>query len=649
MRCIVPVPFLATLLLLVGCGGGGGGGSDERTTPTASVESWYQDIEIASRNDHQVLGILVDATTGDFVAPEYRTVGVATPVLSGAVFRVQGYSGTLRLNDQGLPGEIIFETGERLLFSEYTDMTVKLTTVTPDSGDTLSEIVPLDADRLELLRVLLSDLGFSPMSGTAMASQAISPASARSRQEMELQAISLGLNILGCGISVATAAGTGGVATPLALASCGSAALKGWSALSGSRLPAIVSVPLDVVACKIHIDVTACLGLLADTMSVNRSSFVSVQVRVDGSGEGRIASHPSGIGCDSATRNCERRFAEGITLELRAQASAGSSFSGWGGDCAGFSSPCTISTNRSRDVRATFVKDEAAQRFSLTVVRTGTGLGNVKSEPAGIDCGLSCESAFVGSAVVTLTAQPSVGSRFEGWGSACTGTGPCTVIMDRARMVSARFVLDSGSGDSGGGPVPSPGVAFTKLDANGLPLPAAASQWSCVRDNATGLVWEAKTADGGLRDYRHTYLWHDPDPRTNGGDPGVTLGQFCPRQECDTHGYTEAVNGQRLCGASDWRVPTVMELVCIADGARSSPAINTDFFPNTLSRRYWTSSTAGWIFWEVWRVNFADGSAMHGHKGGATGYPELPVRLVRGQPPDLNTPPPLTLTVRCPR
>jgi hypothetical protein len=30
-----------------------------------------------------------------------------------------------------------------------------------------------------------------------------------------------------------------------------------------------------------------------------------------------------------------------------------------------------------------------------------------------------------------------------------------------------------------------------------------------VRDNVTGLVWEVKTADGGLRDQKWSYTWYD--------------------------------------------------------------------------------------------------------------------------------------------
>ena len=55
------------------------------------------------------------------------------------------------------------------------------------------------------------------------------------------------------------------------------------------------------------------------------------------------------------------------------------------------------------------------------------------------------------------------------------------------------------------------------LLADAAVLGTGAKDWACTRDNATGLVWEVKTDDGGLRDKDNTYSWYDPNPATNGG------------------------------------------------------------------------------------------------------------------------------------
>jgi len=41
------------------------------------------------------------------------------------------------------------------------------------------------------------------------------------------------------------------------------------------------------------------------------------------------------------------------------------------------------------------------------------------------------------------------------------------------------------------------GFSFTKLDTNGNELLANATDWSCVKDNVTGLIWEVKQGGNG--------------------------------------------------------------------------------------------------------------------------------------------------------
>ena len=116
------------------------------------------------------------------------------------------------------------------------------------------------------------------------------------------------------------------------------------------------------------------------------------------------------------------------------------------------------------------------------------------------------------------------------------------------------------------------GFSFTKIGNNGKPLPNSAqlgarpNDWACTRDNVTGLMWEVKTDDGGLRDQRWIYTWYNPDPRSNGGyegEPGeynATRDYCFEAARCDTVKYVEDVNRTRLCGFSDWRLPDPFEL-----------------------------------------------------------------------------------------
>jgi hypothetical protein len=66
-----------------------------------------------------------------------------------------------------------------------------------------------------------------------------------------------------------------------------------------------------------------------------------------------------------------------------------------------------------------------------------SGDGKVTSAPAGIDCGANCSASF--SQAVTLTAAPSAGATFAGWGGACSGTADCHVAMSGDADVTATF------------------------------------------------------------------------------------------------------------------------------------------------------------------------------------------------------------------
>ena len=222
------------------------------------------------------------------------------------------------------------------------------------------------------------------------------------------------------------------------------------------------------------------------------------------------------------------------------------------------------------------------------------------------------------------TGQTFGGSHPMGNDSACTSNDTIDAPQDCDQGRDATHNDDSDG---------HAGFSFTKLDSTGDTLSASASQWPCVKDNVTGLIWEVKTDDDGLHDKDDQYNWYNTDPATNGGAVGADDdGDICydynisnSSSYCNTQAFTARVNQQRLCGASDWRMPTEQELRGLANFDIVKLAIDTDYFPNTVSDRYWSSSAYANNSSDAWYVNFSSGSSGTDDRGS-----DRRVRLVRG-------------------
>ncbi|MDF1576901.1 MAG: DUF1566 domain-containing protein [Desulfobulbales bacterium] len=142
-------------------------------------------------------------------------------------------------------------------------------------------------------------------------------------------------------------------------------------------------------------------------------------------------------------------------------------------------------------------------------------------------------------------------------------------------------------------------------------LGGGADGWGCTYDNVTGLVWEVKTSDSDLRDKDWTYTWYNSDANTNGGVAGTANSGSCyDSANCDTEKYLAQVNAAGLCGHSDWRLPSRMELKSLADLSIDypGPAIDTGYFPNTQGSWYWSSSPYANGPNLAWNVVFDNGN-----------------------------------------
>lgn len=161
------------------------------------------------------------------------------------------------------------------------------------------------------------------------------------------------------------------------------------------------------------------------------------------------------------------------SVTLSAIASNGSQFTGWGALCANSSEgSCAIPMDQDRIVAIGFwpKPPEPKTEYVLSVQVLGFVDGDISASPGvGLTCHAYNDSEDVVSVryvrwctatvpnttsptQVTLTATPTAGTQFAGWGGSCSGAGTCTVTMDRDIGVTAAFVRLGTAGGGGGAP-----------------------------------------------------------------------------------------------------------------------------------------------------------------------------------------------------
>jgi Protein of unknown function (DUF1566) len=159
----------------------------------------------------------------------------------------------------------------------------------------------------------------------------------------------------------------------------------------------------------------------------------------------------------------------------------------------------------------------------------------------------------------------------------------------------------------------------------------------CVRDNATGLIWEGKTT-AGLRASENKYNNFDSTsllqipPRTIPWtfSSTLTLPARTPTQaEIDdpnnSVGYKNNVNASNLCGYSDWHLPNKNELQSLV--IPTTPTlIDYVWFPNTdWDGQYCTSTQFENVQESAWSVQFYDRGIYNQSHTSRDGYVLLQV------------------------
>ncbi len=220
---------------------------------------------------------------------------------------------------------------------------------------------------------------------------------------------------INCGVTC-TANYSSGTAVTLTATPTAPSTFTGWSGACSGTGSCVVTVD----AAK---SVTATFTLPTFALTIAKA----------GNGVGTVTSNPAGINCGVT---CTANYSSGTAVTLTATPTAPSTFTGWSGACSGTGS-CVVTVDAAKSVTATFT----LPTFALTIAKAGNGVGTVTSNPAGINCGVTCTANYSSGTAVTLTATPTAPSTFTGWSGACSGTGSCVVTVDAAKSVTATFTL----------------------------------------------------------------------------------------------------------------------------------------------------------------------------------------------------------------
>ena len=132
------------------------------------------------------------------------------------------------------------------------------------------------------------------------------------------------------------------------------------------------------------------------------------------------------------------------SVTLTATPTGNSVFAGWSGKCSGTGLCVLPEVFDSVKVSATFT----IPTHVVSITSAGSGSGKVTSNPAKLDCvimsgvvGVGCSTLFPSGTAVTLIADPTGGSTFDGWTGECSGAQPaCAIVVNADTRATARFV-----------------------------------------------------------------------------------------------------------------------------------------------------------------------------------------------------------------
>jgi hypothetical protein len=128
------------------------------------------------------------------------------------------------------------------------------------------------------------------------------------------------------------------------------------------------------------------------------------------------------------------------------------------------------------------------------------------------------------------------------------------------------------------------GPNLIKVSASGSELDVSSASWTCVKDRASGLTWQANS--------REFVGWYDDTqqfscPADDYRNPGGYIN--CDLNITNTIDYVNEINSSQLCNKLSWRLPTLSELQTLLTERYANSVVSNylDGFGNSYTNMQW--------------------------------------------------------------